>query len=77
MLPSWAVPSSFDRPPANVGDAVALDPDHSAAHPRCTVASPADQVGRHVDGEAIGEKPRFGVAAWTAGEELSRLMMSQ
>jgi hypothetical protein len=66
--------STFDRPPAGVGDAVALDHDLSAAHPHglalCRGEPLADQVGQHVDGEAIGEKPRFGVAAWTAGENL-------
>src|SRR5260221_14745532 len=73
MVNRTACHSSIARP-AGVADAVALDPDRSAAHPqglalRCGEPL-ADQVGQHVDGEAIGEKPRFGVAAWTAGEEL-------
>jgi len=53
---------------------VALDPDVSATDSQGLAlrrGEPfADQVGQHVDGEAIGEKPRFGVAAWTAGENL-------
>jgi hypothetical protein len=66
--------SFFERHPAGIGDAVALDPDLSTAHPQGPVlrrGEPlADQVGQHVDGEAIGEQSPFGVAAWTAGEEL-------
>src|SRR6266481_1857115 len=69
--------SLFNRPPAGVADAVALDPDRSAAHPQGLAlrrGEPlADQVGQRVDGEAIGEQSPFGVAAWTAGEELQHL----
>jgi hypothetical protein len=62
---------TFEHPPAGIRDAIALDPDVLAAHPQGLAlrrGEPlADQVGQHVEGEAIGEKPRFGVAAWTAG----------
>src|SRR5258708_2460053 len=65
---------AFDRPPPGVRDAVALDPDLSAAHPHGPAlrrGEPlADQVGQHVGVEAIGEQPSFGAAAWTAGDQL-------
>jgi hypothetical protein len=60
-------------PPASVGDAVALDPDLSAAHSHGLAlrrGEPlADQVGQHVDGEAVGEQPPFCVAPLAANLE--------
>jgi hypothetical protein len=74
FLVSAVTASLFDRLSAGVRDAVALDPDLSAAHPHGRAlrrGEPlADQVGQHVDGETDGEKPRFGGTVWNAGEEL-------
>jgi hypothetical protein len=78
-LPIRRCGSFFDCPPACVSDAVALDPNLSAAHPHGPAlrrGEPlADQVGQHIDGETIGEQSPFGVAAWTAGEEFQRLAL--